>query len=148
KIILQFLVFRTNQDQISEIRRLGKEWGVNEVKIKTAQFYNFENGNDLIPDLPGYARYDKVQGPDGTSRYKIRNHLPNHCWRMWSSAVFTWEGDVVPCCYDKDAGFKMGNINHESFTQIWRNEKYHRFRQQILKGRKEIGICRNCDQKI
>ncbi len=147
QIIIQFIVFKHNQDQIAEIKRLGREWGVDKVEIKTAQFYNFADGNPLMPEDERFSRYRKIKENDGKAHFRIRNKMPDHCWRMWSSCVFTWEGEVVPCCYDKDATLSMGNIDSMTFQQLWRGKLYNNFRQQILSSRKEIGICRNCDQR-
>ena len=44
-IIYQFLVVKTNEHLIDEMKTLASEIGVNELRIKTAQFYNFKNGN-------------------------------------------------------------------------------------------------------
>jgi MoaA/NifB/PqqE/SkfB family radical SAM enzyme len=40
-IVFQFLVVRPNEHQISEIFRLAKEIGIDEVKLKTAQVYEY-----------------------------------------------------------------------------------------------------------
>lgn len=141
-VIIQFLVFRHNEDKIDEIKRLGKDLGANEVQIKTAQFYDFEKGNPLIPKNKRYSRYRKM--PDGT--FEIKGKLKNHCFRMWHSCVITWDGLVVPCCFDKDATHLLGDLKSESFEDIWKSEKYKHFRTQILKNRKQIDICRNCTE--
>ncbi len=141
---LQFLVLKHNEHQIQEIKQLGKELGVDKVVLKTAQVYEFEDGNDFIPDLDKYARYQKHE--DG--KYRIKSKLPNHCFRMWSSCVLTWDTQVVPCCFDKDAEYRFGNLKLHDFNQIWRNEDYHTFRKQILTDRSQIDICRNCSEGI
>jgi radical SAM protein with 4Fe4S-binding SPASM domain len=64
--------------------------------------------------------------------------------RLWLNPVITWEGKVLPCCYDKDARFVMGDLNAESFRKIWNGKRYMEFRKQILTGRERIEICRNC----
>jgi MoaA/NifB/PqqE/SkfB family radical SAM enzyme len=40
-VIFQFLVVKPNEHQIDEVRSLGKELGVDEVRLKTAQIYDF-----------------------------------------------------------------------------------------------------------
>jgi len=50
-VIFQFLVVKPNEHEIDEVLALGKEIGVDEVRLKTAQVYDYENGNDLIPTL-------------------------------------------------------------------------------------------------
>src|SRR5690606_18340671 len=54
-VIFQFLVVRPNEHQIPEIYRLAREIGVDEVKLKTAQVYDYRNGNPLIPLDERYA---------------------------------------------------------------------------------------------
>ncbi len=60
----------------------------------------------------------------------------------------TWDGDIVPCCFDKDAKYVMGNIHQQSFKDIWNGQKYHEFRAQLFQNRKEIDICRNCTEGL
>jgi radical SAM protein with 4Fe4S-binding SPASM domain len=141
-IIFQFLVVKPNEHQLEEVKQLANELGVDEVKFKTAQVYDYENGNPLIPDNEQYARYKK--GIDG--KWRIKNELLNQCWRMWSSCVITWDGKIVPCCFDKDAKYQLGSLQETTFEEIWNSEPYNKFRASVLKSRKEIDICANCSE--
>lgn len=141
-VIFQFLVVKPNEHQIPELYELAKEIGVDEVKLKTAQVYDFENGNPLIPSIDKYSRY--ARQPDGT--YKIKNELLNHCWKLWHSCVITWDGIVVPCCFDKDADHKLGDLKDLKFRDIWFGESYQNFRKELLRGRDQIDICTNCTE--
>jgi radical SAM protein with 4Fe4S-binding SPASM domain len=142
-IIFQFLVVKPNEHQIEEIYALAKEIGVDEVKLKTAQVYDYKNGNPLIPEQDKYSRYAKTK--DGT--YRVKNELLNHCWKLWHACVITWDGMVVPCCFDKDATHKLGNIKDGTpFKKIWQGEAYDRFRKTLLQGRDKIDICNNCTE--
>jgi radical SAM protein with 4Fe4S-binding SPASM domain len=141
-IVFQFLVVKPNEHQLNDVQLLAKKLGVDEVVFKTAQVYNFENGNSLIPDNIKYSRYKK--NSDGT--YSVKNKLLNQCWRMWSSCVVTWDGVVVPCCFDKDAKHQLGDLKQQSFKELWNSDKYQNFRQSILKSRQEIDICKNCSE--
>ena len=135
-------VVQTTITNISAEKKLAKEIGVDEVKLKTAQVYNFENGNELIPSIEKYSRYQK----QSNGKYKIKNELLNHCWKLWHSTVITWDGKIVPCCFDKDAQHQLGDLNTKTFTEIWQSDLYHSFRSRILKSRKEIDICTNCSE--
>jgi radical SAM protein with 4Fe4S-binding SPASM domain len=141
-VIFQFLVVRPNEHQVEEVKALGKEMGVDEVKIKTAQIYDFEHGNELIPTRDEYSRYKEVS----PGSWAIKNPLDNHCWRMWSGAVITWDGKVIPCCFDKDAHHSMGSLSDFSFSDIWKSEGYQQFRASILTSRNEIEMCKNCSE--
>lgn len=139
-IIFQFLVVKPNEHQINEVYKLAAELGVDEVGLKTAQVYEYENGNELIPTIEKYSRYKK--NADGS--FTIKNKLLNHCWKLWHSCVITWDGIVVPCCFDKDAMHRMGDLKQQSFHDLWQNETYKKFRADILKSRSEIEMCKNC----
>jgi radical SAM protein with 4Fe4S-binding SPASM domain len=140
--IFQFLVVRHNEHQTEEIKTLAKNIGIDEVAFKTAQVYDYENGNDLIPLNEKYSRYKK----NGDGRFHIKNELLNHCWKMWHSCVITWDGKVVPCCFDKDASHQLGDVNENSFLEIWNSQPYNRFRASLLKSRSSIDICNNCTE--
>ena len=141
-IIFQFLVVKPNEHQIDEVKTLAKEIGVDEVILKTAQVYDYENGNELIPTIEKYSRYKKNN--DGT--YSIKNSLENNCWKLWHSCVITWDGKIVPCCFDKDAQHQLGDLQTQTFSQVWNNDLYKDFRMKLVKGRKEIDICTNCSE--
>ncbi len=141
-IVWQFLVVRPNENQIEEVIDLGASFGVDKVAFKTAQIYDYENGNELIPSKSEFSRYGR--NPDGT--YYIKNRLLDHCWKMWSSCVITWDGKVIPCCFDKDAHHQMGSLTQSSFGEVWNSEAYINFRKSILKSRSEIEMCKNCTE--
>lgn len=141
-IIIQFLVVQPNEHQIEEIQDLGKELGVDEVALKTAQVYDYENGNALIPSIEKYSRYKK----NSKGKFQLKNDLLNSCWKLWHSCVITWDGKVVPCCFDKDAQHQVGDLTTTSFKAIWQSDLYDSFRRKILKSRAEIDICTNCSE--
>lgn len=142
-VFFQFLVVKHNEHQIEDIRRLAREIGVDEVRFKTAQVYDYENDpNQLIPEQEKFSRY--VKQPDGT--YLPKNKLANHCWKMQHANVITWDGLVVPCCFDKDAMHQLGNLKTQSFKEIWKNDNYKQFRSELMRSRKNIDICSNCSE--
>ncbi|RYY67107.1 MAG: radical SAM protein [Chitinophagaceae bacterium] len=144
-VFFQFLVVKHNEHQIEEIKQLAKDIGVDEVRFKTAQVYDYENDpNNLIPTLDKFSRYKK--NSDGT--FKPKNKLANQCWKLWHSNVITWDGLVVPCCFDKDAMHRLGNLKNESFKAVWHNENYKQFRSELMMGRKNIDICANCSEGV
>jgi len=141
-LIFQFLVVKPNEHQIDEIYELAEEIGIDEVKLKTAQVYDYEGGNELIPTIEKYSRY--AQQKNG--QYKIKNNLSNECWKLWHACVITWDGTVVPCCFDKDATHKLGDLKDTSFATLWQGEAYQKFRSDLLRGRDKIDICTNCTE--
>lgn len=142
RVILQFLVTGQNEHQIPELRDWAREIGVDEVQLKSIQIYDFEGGSDLIPSDLGYSRYI----PTKNGKWKLKKEIENKCWRMWQGAVATWDGKVVPCCFDKDATYVMGDLKTNSLNKIWNSAPYFSFRSQLLQDRSQLEICLNCTQ--
>jgi len=142
-VIFQFLVVKPNEHQVEDVKKLAKEIGVDDVWFKTAQVYDYENDpNQLIPTIDKFSRYRKTAG----GRFVPKNKMANHCWKLWHANVITWDGLVVPCCFDKDAQHQLGDLKMESFRETWNNENYRTFRKQLMNSRKNIDICSNCSE--
>ena len=141
-IVIQFLVVKPNEHQVEDVQNLVDELGADQLVLKTAQVYDFEQGNALIPNEDKFSRYRKTA--KGT--YELKNKLENQCWKLWHGAEITWDGKVLPCCFDKDAQYEMGTLENESFTSIWHGRPYEEFRNKLLSSRKEIDICKNCSE--
>ena len=141
-IVIQSIAFSHNEHELEEIKGLKDTWGVDYVLIKTAQVSQPEE-SVLLPKNPKLSRYKYINGA-----YSLESNLPNKCWRMWSSPVVTQEGQLIPCCFDKDAEHRMGNIVQEDFNEIWKNDKYLNFRKQMFLDRKLIDICKNCSEGV
>jgi radical SAM protein with 4Fe4S-binding SPASM domain len=144
-VFFQFLVVKPNEHQIEEIKILAKEVGVDEVRFKTAQVYDYETDpNQLIPVNEKFSRYKK----NASGNYISKNKLTNRCWKLWHANVITWDGLVVPCCFDKDASHRLGNLKNQSFKEVWNNDNYKQFRRELMTSRKNIDICSNCSEGV
>jgi len=140
---IQMVVFRTNEHQIDEMKTLAKKLNVNRLALKSAQLYNFENGHELLTSIDKYARYKML--PNGN--YAIKNKPHNRCFRLWSGAIVTAKGNILPCCFDKDSSHSFGDIIDTDFNSIIQNSKANSFRTSILTNRKQYEMCRNCTAK-
>lgn len=142
-VFFQFLVVKPNEHQIEDVKRLAAEIGVDDVRFKTAQVYDYEHDpNHLIPTVDKYSRYRK----NDRGEFIFKNTLQNHCWRLWHATVISWDGLVVPCCFDKDAQHPLGDLKGKPFKEVWQSDAYIHFRRQILQSRKNIDICANCSE--
>lgn len=137
---LQFIVFKTNEHQMGEMKKLAVQLGANLLKFKSAQIYDVENIGNLASSDPKFSRYK--QNKNGT--YSIKYKQPNHCFRLWSGGVVNTKGDLLPCCFDKNSSYSYGNLYNESLKSIYNNGKSMIFRSSILKDRSQHEMCRNC----
>ena len=138
KIVIQFLVNRNNEHQIPQIKQYARKNNA-ALNLKSMQIINRDSYVSWLPSGKKFRRYDR----EGNN-FVIKNSFPDRCARLWFNPVVTWDGNIVPCCFDKDADHIMGNLNEESFREIWNGPKYNIFRKSILSGRYMTEICRNC----
>jgi radical SAM protein with 4Fe4S-binding SPASM domain len=138
RIELQLLVNRINEHMIPDIKLLAKSVHA-QLNLKSMQILD---NNEIGSWLPSDSRFRRYEISNG--EYKNKNALPDRCARLWFNPVITWDGKIVPCCFDKDGEYVMGDLNHDSFRDIWEGPKYRIFRKSILSGRHLIDICRNC----
>ena len=139
-IRLQFLAFSHNQHQIKDFELMARQLGVDMVEVKRAQVYHANKKEHLLPTIKNLSRYQKLS--DGS--VQLKGKLRNNCWKHWSSAVVTWKGDVVPCCFDKDATYVMGSLKTQKLSEIWSKPVFNQFRFMVLNQQKKIDICNNC----
>ena len=155
RIELQTLRLKTNEHEWNWIKKNYKRLGATHLAFKTAQLYDFEHGHPLMPTDERHSRYRKTA--DGTYIHKKSSRLSplasspyrlitlQPCLRLWSGCVITTNGDVLPCCYDKDHKHTLGNITSQTLPEIFHGPKAHALRRQILCGHLPE-MCKNCDK--
>jgi radical SAM protein with 4Fe4S-binding SPASM domain len=141
-VIWQFIVFAHNEHELKAMKSLAKEYGVDKLAVKTAQIYDTGNAEQWLPQDYAKARYRKNE----TGGLDLKFSGLKHCSRLWSNPVVTWDGELVPCCFDKDAEHRFGNLLNDDWNEIWQGEKAKAFRRTLKAGRHNIDICRNCSE--
>lgn len=142
EVVLQMLVTRQTEEHIPALRRLAREHDC-EVSLKTIQVYTAEGAERFLPLDAKYRRYDIVDG-----ELRPRSALRNRCVRLWERSVITWDGVVVPCCFDKNAEYPLGSLDEATFEDIWQSPTYHDFRDRILRDRRSVPMCTNCTEGL
>ena len=140
---LQFIVMKQNEHQVEDVFKYGEDAGVDKVVLKTMQVSSYDNAVRFLPVNQKYSRYIISQGS-----LKIKNKLRNHCFALWRTSVMTWDGKIVPCCFDKDANYELGLLANQSFKEIWLSTPYREFRKGVLDNRKGLDICTNCTEGL
>lgn len=141
-VIWQFIVFRHNEKELEAMKKLAKEYGVDKLAIKTAQIYDADNAVEWLPVDGKKARYEQNE----QGKLELKFGRLKHCSRLWTNPVVTWDGDMVPCCFDKDADHRFGNVLNDDWQNVWQGEAANAFRKKLKAGRSNIDICRNCSE--
>mgnify|MGYP001296314081 CR=1 FL=1 len=113
-----------------------KEKYINDYKGITDKVY--------ISPINGWSLSDEYDWRLGNARKEKRG--PDICPDPFSKLAVNFNGTVSVCCVDWSHGTIVGDLNKESFYDVWNGEKLKNFRLLHLKGRRcEIGPCKNCD---
>jgi len=142
-LFMQFLVMKHNEHEIPAMKQLARELQVDRLLIKTTQVMTLEEAKEWLPENERYRRYNLTEEEFSVKRGQ------GICPRPWLTTLVDWDGQVVPCCFDKNGNHAMGDFrNGEGFNEIWKSVRYTDFRQRMLTNRNSIDICRNCNYGI
>jgi radical SAM protein with 4Fe4S-binding SPASM domain len=164
---------RHNEHEIPAMKALARRLGVDRLSLKTVQIDAADQAETFLPSERKHSRYaaaqerkSSMEGHGNTGekpadlpsvgfRGKVleegtlmTERKRDSCRRLWFSTVINWDGSVVPCCFDKDGDFVMGNILQESLEHIWQGRRYRAFRNAVLRNRAGIAMCRNCTEGL
>ena len=135
-IALQFLVMKQNEHQLEDVKKLAREIGVDRLLIKNIEVHDAAEAREWLPQNDKYRRYNF----DGHT-LKVKNKSRKSCSRVWLSTLINWDGSIVPCCFDKNGDFELGNINSPgTFPEIWQGESYKNFRKELIHNRDAIHV--------
>jgi len=137
KIIVQFLVHRFNEHEIKIFKQWARSLNI-KAELKTMQIYK---DFSFVPTLSRYSRYELKE-----NRWQLKRTKRNRCFRIWSQCVIQYDGSLLPCCYDKEGNFNMGNIKEKSLKELWHSKAFNDFRLKILKSKNTIKMCNNCTE--
>jgi len=70
---------------------------------------------------------------------------PEPFGKDYGKLVVLWDGRVIPCCVDYNASLTIGNIQNDTISNLWGNEKMGFLREQHLKG-EFPDTCANCNE--
>ncbi len=130
---IQFLVNKTNEHEVKKAPGFIKKLGADAVKFKSMQVYTSAGHESLLPVNTKYNRYS----PQNETKKVTR------CFRLWSHMVYTSDGVLVPCCYDKIPQHGISGIGNNLEGQ-WKSDRLQLFRKKLIRGEVLPEICSNC----
>jgi len=140
----QFLVFRHNEHEIEDVKRIGNDLGVDHVGITKA----FIGDKDWIPLNEDYSHYRTEEINNGYTSEHFKKPKEAICNWPWEAIVINPNGSVSVCCSVEDEKDDFGNIFQQPFKEIWNNKNYRVARGFIGKGNKiaekDDNICTEC----
>lgn len=82
------------------------------------------------------------------AEYKIppkKNQIKQKCFYPSYKFFLDYNGDVLMCSHDWGKKNILGNLNKQSFKDIWLSDKYMEARQKLNNSDRSISPCNVCD---
>jgi len=132
KIEWQFLVFKHNQHQMDDARRIAEEIGVDRLRFSSAglpfdELGNVELGKQWLPDLPDYQAYDP-------RKIEQKGYMHDErCFYLYRGMTINPAGQVAPCCVVHHSQYDFGNLVTHELAEVWNNPHYRASRALFSK---------------
>ena len=131
QIILSMIDFDLNRRSIEHSRKYWESVpGIDRFLPKS-----FTTWDGSAPDVNALAGAFSPMHPD---RSTVRCTFPQE--RM----TITWDGDVVPCCFDYDKKYVLGSLKESTLSAIWNGMPMQRLRDEFASNRVTNPLCVNC----
>ncbi len=137
KVKIQFIVFKHNEHEIAEMKKIAKQYNV-QLKLKPAAVG--EKERSMLPKSSNISRYN-------TNEQKLSSKFkqPKTCPFAWEVVSINWDGTIVSCCKDPHRNHLMGKTDeHTSVREIWLSKSFISFRKTFLKNRYQLTRCKKC----
>lgn len=144
-INLRMVVTRHNEDQLPRLTELCESIGVDVWTAKTLNPYAHDScasvrdaSNELLPVDEAYRRFEYDE-----SGKRIRLQA-NPCRSLWNCPSIHANGKVCSCTFDVSEANVIGDLNDQSFREIWHGEAIRKLRRQFRDNWEQISLCENC----
>lgn len=127
------------RDEVNEnlLQRIEKEFGVEINRNVDAKLIKSKK---LLGRL--YLHYDTRFRWPNPNDPQIRDQ--GTCWGTRSHIAVHADGTVVPCCLDKEANIKLGNLREQCLPEILEGPRYKAMREGFENGWLVEPLCRKC----
>ena len=144
---LRIIATRENEHEISDVRKLAAETGVDVFSVKSVSIYDDADPNN--PNLPDNMDFRSFQYQSESSAREYEE-LPNLCYKPWSWPTLRYDGTLLACECDHASSRILGNVfEAESFREVWTGSKAQELRREFPKdGKITVEFCQRCRYKL
>lgn len=142
EIIIRMVVTKKNVDEIDAFINHVQSMGADAAAVKPlgiwphgSEEYKRNMLNEYVPDHP-MSRYRKDKNGNFIPMEKEKP-----CTSI-DSPVLTSDGSIFLCWYDAIGKSNVGNVNENTFCEIW--EKSKKFREEKMAGGNPFPFCKDC----
>ncbi len=132
-IVLHMVRSKANKYDGEKFKKMWTKKGVDEICVVNMDVFDATDRKSID------------QGDAELLSKKFKNKENNPCAEPWIGVVVTVSGKVVPCCFDYDEKYVIGDLNKETLNKIWNGKKMRFLRKQVKnKSLNKNPLCATC----
>ncbi len=120
-VVITTVIMDKNKNDIPAFRKIWDKEGIEKVQLHG--FSTFAGSDEKIFEHASEDIYSKKKG----GKF-------NYCAEPWIGVTVTAAGKVVPCCFDYDEKYVIGDLRKDSLKKIWNSKRMRLLRGQIKNG--------------
>lgn len=136
-------------DNVKAFRKLRDEAGSTKPTIvaATCQTSNRDQTEKMLKGVVDHIDFTHIHNWGGAMGQLTGQKLRKPCDRLWRTFTVLVNGDAALCCLDYSGKEILGDVNQQSITEIWNNQRYRELRQLHRDSRQnQIPLCSNCSK--
>jgi radical SAM protein with 4Fe4S-binding SPASM domain len=136
RIVLSMIDFSMNRESIEHLKKYWESVpGIDEFAAKEFKVWNGDAADvNALSDHP----VDNAE--------LKKTHAKVTCNVPWEKMSLAWDGDVLPCCYDYDKKYVLGNVKKKKMAEMWNGPEMQALRREFLANDVKNPLCRNCPE--
>lgn len=111
----------------------------NQVIIRNRYLPESQNFGITLNNRAGMMKNANYPISDPSVPLKAKCNYPHYTFFM------DYQGDVLICPHDWGKKSVAGNLNNESFLEIWSGKKFDLYREKLSCGNRKLEPCNKCD---
>ncbi len=169
RIVINFAICLANTYELPSLIELGSQIGIDEICVLhlmpqiesqryQSMFYHMDTYNRTVEKSKVLAEANNIKldiPPPfdcGQITPKIQEKKEQckkddnykYCLLPWNSVSIYNNGTIAPCCVG--AMRELGNLNKQSFDEVWNGKRYIRLRKEMINQKQTRG-CKNCSYR-
>ncbi|HLQ60237.1 MAG TPA: radical SAM protein [Candidatus Acidoferrales bacterium] len=146
----QFIVFKHNEHEVEDARRLAGEIGVDLIRFIPAGLpfdADPERKRELARTWFSTKAEMRYQDPDSASFVNAPFRQRGGCYYLYRSATVNPDLGIAPCCIVYNDQYDFGSLLQKDFNAIWNNDRYRSARAEFSRIGVSPGkqtVCKSC----
>ena len=108
-----------------------------------------ENKPELITKITIVQRRENellsTRGGEALNRQQFPDVDTDTCALPFQQMIIRPDGKVSLCCNDPLGKYTLGDLQHQTVSEIWSGASFVHIREQLKKGRYMLDKCKKCD---